>query len=274
MSAQTLTPAAGTAGGGPADALAATQRVQQLQALIAQAQQGGSTASFAAALDAASGRAQSALAAGPGAAVATAAGSATAPSATATAALTSAAYPTSSAAYTTTSAVPGVSGAPTGYTPTATATATPPAGGSASTPYDGAIAQAAARYNLDPAVLHGLIQQESGFNPNSRSSAGALGLTQLMPGTASSLGVGNPLDPLQSIEGGARYLSQMMSQFGGNTEEALAAYNAGPGAVHRYGGVPPYPETQDYVNKVLGYANAYRQSLASTSTPSPTGPIA
>ncbi len=144
---------------------------------------------------------------------------------------------------------------------------------SPSTPYDGAIAQAAARYNLDPAVLHGLIQQESGFNPNSRSSAGALGLTQLMPGTASSLGVTNPLDPVESIEGGARYLSQMMSRFGGNTEEALAAYNAGPGAVSQYGGVPPYAETRDYVNKVLGYADAYRQTSTSTGTPAPTGSI-
>lgn len=126
--------------------------------------------------------------------------------------------------------------------------------------YEGMIAQAAQRYGLDPAVLHGLIQQESGFDPNSQSSAGAAGLTQLMPGTASSLGVANPLDPGESIEGGARYLSQLMGQFGGNTTEALAAYNAGPGAVQQYGGVPPYAETQSYVSKVLGYAEAYRQS--------------
>ena len=79
-----------------------------------------------------------------------------------------------------------------------------------------------------------------------------------MPATASSLGVTNPLDPEQSIEGGARYLSQLMSQFGGNTSEALAAYNAGPSAVSRYGGVPPYGETESYVTKVLGYAESYR----------------
>ena len=126
--------------------------------------------------------------------------------------------------------------------------------------YEGMIAQAAQRYGIDPAVLHGLIQQESGFDPNSQSSAGAAGLTQLMPGTASSLGVANPLDPSESIEGGARYLSQLMGQFGGNTTEALAAYNAGPGAVQQYGGVTPYAETQSYVSKVLGYAEAYRQS--------------
>jgi soluble lytic murein transglycosylase-like protein len=133
-------------------------------------------------------------------------------------------------------------------------------GGAGASEYDPLIEQAAARNGLDPAVLHGLIQQESGFDPNSQSSAGATGLTQLMPGTASSLGVANPLNPAESIEGGARYLSQMMSRFGGNTEEALAAYNAGPGAVQQYGGVPPYAETQSYVSKVLGYAEAYRQS--------------
>lgn len=246
MSLQTLAPAA-EATGGPADAAAASQRVQQLQTLIAQARQGGSTASFAAALDAAS--------AGPSAGqAATATASASAPAASTPAPVTS--Y------------------APASYAPAPAAAIPPPAGGSASTPYDGAIAAAAARYNLDPAVLHGLIQQESGFDPNSRSSAGALGLTQLMPGTASSLGVANPLDPVESIEGGARYLSQMMSKFGGNTEEALAAYNAGPGAVSQYGGVPPYAETQDYVNKVLGYADAYRQASGSAGTPSPAWSIA
>jgi soluble lytic murein transglycosylase-like protein len=126
--------------------------------------------------------------------------------------------------------------------------------------YDSVIEQTAERYGVDPAVLHGLIQQESGFDPNAQSSAGASGLTQLMPGTASSMGVSNPLNPTESIEGGARYLSQLMTQFGGNTEDALAAYNAGPGAVQQYGGIPPYAETQSYVSKVLGNAEAYRQT--------------
>ena len=126
--------------------------------------------------------------------------------------------------------------------------------------YDSVIEQASERYGIDPAVLHGLIQQESGFDPSAQSSAGASGLTQLMPGTASSMGVANPLNPTESIEGGARYLSRLMSQFGGNTEDALAAYNAGPGAVQQYGGIPPYAETQSYVSKVLGYAEAYRQT--------------
>jgi soluble lytic murein transglycosylase-like protein len=117
-------------------------------------------------------------------------------------------------------------------------------------------------------VLHGLIEQESGFDPSATSSAGASGLTQLMPGTASSLGVANPLNPTESIEGGARYLGQLMTQFGGNTEDALAAYNAGPGAVEQYGGIPPYAETQSYVSKVLGNAEAYRQAHPTTATAS------
>jgi soluble lytic murein transglycosylase-like protein len=138
--------------------------------------------------------------------------------------------------------------------------------GAESSEYESLIAQAAARNGVDPAVLHGLIEQESGFDPNATSGAGASGLTQLMPGTASSLGVANPLDPAESIEGGARYLAQMMSQFAGNTGEALAAYNAGPGAVEQYRGIPPYAETQSYVSKVLGYAEAYRQSHPAIAT--------
>ena len=150
--------------------------------------------------------------------------------------------------------------------------AQPAVQGSASAPggeYDVLVEQAAARNGLDPAVLHGLIQQESGFDPNATSGAGAAGLTQLMPATASSLGVSNPLNPAESIEGGARYLAQMMSRFGGNTEDALAAYNAGPGAVSQYGGIPPYAETQSYVSKVLGYAETYRQSHPAAVTGMP-----
>jgi soluble lytic murein transglycosylase-like protein len=92
-----------------------------------------------------------------------------------------------------------------------------------------------------------------------------------MPATATSLGVSEPLNPAQSIEGGARYLSQMLHRFAGNTADALAAYNAGPGAVQQYGGVPPYPETQQYVAKVLGYAASYSQSAAALSS---GGPVA
>jgi soluble lytic murein transglycosylase-like protein len=147
------------------------------------------------------------------------------------------------------------------------APAAPLAGGNAtaaggSTHYDGLVAAAAQRYGIDPALLHGLIQQESGFDPNAASGAGAVGLCQLMPGTAASLGVSDPRDPAQSIDAGAKYLRQQLDAFGGDPSLALAAYNAGPGAVRRYGGVPPYAETQAYVQKVLGYANAYRSAHA------------
>jgi soluble lytic murein transglycosylase-like protein len=158
------------------------------------------------------------------------------------------------------------SSAPTSFAATLQAASTPAGGATGGSQYDQLIEQSAARYGLDPAILHGLIQQESGFDPNATSSAGAVGLAQLMPGTASSLGVTNPSDPVQSIEGGARYLSQMMSQFGGNVADALAAYNAGAGAVQRYGGVPPYAETQDYVAKVMADAEAFRQRAPSQST--------
>jgi soluble lytic murein transglycosylase-like protein len=133
-----------------------------------------------------------------------------------------------------------------------------------SSEYDALIEQAAVRNGISPAVLHGLIQQESGFDPNAVSSAGASGLTQLMPGTASTLGVANTLNPAESIEGGARYLGELSAQFGGNTEDALAAYNAGPGAVEQYGGIPPYAETQSYVANVLSNAEAYQQSHPTT----------
>lgn len=125
-------------------------------------------------------------------------------------------------------------------------------------PYAPLIVEAANRYGIEPALLFGLIEQESGFNPNAQSSAGASGLTQLMPGTAASLGVANPFDPREAIEGGARYLAQLLAEFNGNVEEALAAYNAGPGAVRAAGGVPPIPETQAYVAAVLANAKAFR----------------
>jgi soluble lytic murein transglycosylase-like protein len=125
-------------------------------------------------------------------------------------------------------------------------------------PYKAEIDAAAAKYGLDPALLRGLIRQESNFNPSAGSPAGAQGLCQLMPGTAAALGCTNPLDPAQSIDAGAKYLRQQLDAFGGDVSKALAAYNAGPGAVQRYGGVPPYGETQNYVQKVMAYADQYR----------------
>jgi soluble lytic murein transglycosylase-like protein len=135
----------------------------------------------------------------------------------------------------------------------------------ASVPYGAEITAASKRHGLDPALLAGLIEQESGFNANARSGAGAQGLTQLMPATAAGLGVTDPLDPAQSIEGGAKYLADQLDRFGGDVARALAAYNAGPGAVQRFGGVPPYAETQNYVRVVQSNAAAYRAGSSSVS---------
>jgi soluble lytic murein transglycosylase-like protein len=149
-------------------------------------------------------------------------------------------------------------------------------GAGAPTQYDAEIDAAAARYGLDPALLKGLIRQESGFDASARSGAGATGLTQLMPGTAASLGV-DPSDPAQAIDGGARYLKQQLDRFGGDPSMALAAYNAGPGAVAAYGGVPPYAETQNYVSSVLAFADQYRGGAAATpavsAVPATTTPV-
>jgi soluble lytic murein transglycosylase-like protein len=137
------------------------------------------------------------------------------------------------------------------------ATAQAPAvAGDGSTPFGAEIDAAAARHGIDPGLLRGLVRQESGFDPRAHSAAGAMGLTQLMPATAASLGVTDPYDPVQSLDGGARYLRQMLDRFGNDPAKALAAYNAGPGAVARFGGVPPYAETQHYVQNILGGATA------------------
>jgi soluble lytic murein transglycosylase-like protein len=155
-------------------------------------------------------------------------------------------------------------------------------GGTTGTPsqYDAQITAAATKYGLDPALLKGLIRQESNFNAAARSPAGAQGLTQLMPATAASLGV-DASDPAQAIDGGARYLKAQLDHFGGDPSQALAAYNAGPGAVAKFGGVPPYAETQNYVQKVLAYTAEYRSAgtttagattLATTPVPSAVPP--
>ena len=132
------------------------------------------------------------------------------------------------------------------------------AGGPVDGQFSDQINAAAQKYGIDPALLKGLIRQESNFNPNAKSPAGAAGLCQLMPGTAAALGCTNPLDPAQAIDAGAKYLSQQLKAFGGDPRKALAAYNAGPGAVQRYGGVPPYAETQNYVRSVMAFADQYR----------------
>jgi peptidoglycan DL-endopeptidase CwlO len=122
-------------------------------------------------------------------------------------------------------------------------------------PYAGLFTAAGAKYGVSPAVLAAMASQESGFNASAVSSAGAEGLMQFMPSTAAGLGV-NPLDPASSVDGAARYLSSLTGRFG-STSLALAAYNAGPGTVSRYGGIPPYAETQNYVRAVTSKAEAY-----------------
>lgn len=117
-------------------------------------------------------------------------------------------------------------------------------------PYAAQITAAARAAGIPPALLAAVAWSESGFNPRATSGAGAVGLMQLMPRTAAGLGV-DPRDPAQALAGGARYLAQQLAAFGGRTDLALAAYNAGPGAVRKHGGVPPYPETQNYVKTVL-----------------------
>jgi soluble lytic murein transglycosylase-like protein len=150
-----------------------------------------------------------------------------------------------------------------------TATAGLPATGAselpADVPFGAEITAAAKKHGIDPALLAGLVKQESGFDPNAGSPAGARGLAQLMPGTAAGLGVTNVLDPIQNLDGGAKYLRQQLDAFGGDVTRALAAYNAGPGAVQRYGGVPPYAETQNYVRIVQANAAQYRAAGATPS---------
>lgn len=123
-------------------------------------------------------------------------------------------------------------------------------------PYDGLIRRAAARNEIDPALIRAVMKQESGFRPDAVSPAGALGLMQLMPETARDLGV-DPLDPGQNVEGGARLLRTLLDRYAGRIDLALAAYNAGPAAVDKYGGVPPFPETQSYVRDVTAAYRAF-----------------
>jgi soluble lytic murein transglycosylase-like protein len=136
-----------------------------------------------------------------------------------------------------------VEGAPAYRTTTAHATSGAPR-------FDDIVVAHAQRHSLRPELVRAVIQVESGFNPQATSPKGAMGLMQLMPATARALGVRNPYDPEENIRGGTAYLRKLLDKYDGNEELALAAYNAGPGAVDRYGHVPPYRETRDYVRKV------------------------
>lgn len=125
--------------------------------------------------------------------------------------------------------------------------------------YDGLIRQVALNQGVDPDLVKGIIHVESRYNPQALSSKGAMGLMQLMPETASLLGVRDPWDPLDNITGGTKYISYLLKKYNGDLSKALAAYNAGPGAVDAYDGIPPYQETQDYVRHVLGILNGGRR---------------
>ena len=146
------------------------------------------------------------------------------------------------------------------------------------------IEQAAQRHHLDAALLAAVVHVESGGNPQAVSPAGAQGLTQLIPATAQRFGVRDLFDPAQSLDGAAKYLRGLLGQFGGDVSKALAAYNAGEGNVKKYGGIPPFAETQAYVPAVLAAYDTYRQpqpassggasSLRQGGSQHPTGDIA
>ena len=128
------------------------------------------------------------------------------------------------------------------------------------------VEESARNHGVDPLLVHSVIKTESNYNPNAVSSKGAQGLMQLMPATARDLGVRNPMNPRENIEGGVKFLKYLQTQFK-DPALALAAYNAGEGAVRRYNWIPPYPETQDYVVKV---ARNYRQAKAAAAAREPT----
>ncbi len=141
------------------------------------------------------------------------------------------------------------------------------------TPFDSLISDACARYGMDPELVRQVIRAESGFNPKARSPKGAIGLMQLMPKTARDLGVLDPWDPAQNIDGGVRYLRNMLNTFQGTTELALAAYNAGPKRVLWYGTIPPIPETRNYVSKIMGRYGKGPVSLPPGAMPADTGSL-
>ncbi|MBT1445122.1 lytic transglycosylase domain-containing protein [Shewanella sp. JM162201] len=124
--------------------------------------------------------------------------------------------------------------------------------------YEQDILLAARRYKLDPALIRAVIHAESNFDPKAISRTGAMGLMQLMPGTAKDMGVRNSFQPSDNINGGSRYLSMMLERFEGNLNHALAAYNAGPTRVEEFRGIPPYPETKAYVERVNILLSRYR----------------
>jgi len=147
-------------------------------------------------------------------------------------------------------------------------TTRPMVAGRASERFEPLVQQYAAKHGLRPGLVRAVIQVESGFNPRARSPKGAMGLMQLMPGTARELGVRNAYDPAENIRGGTAYLRQLLDRYEGNEELALAAYNAGFNAVDRHGGrVPPFAETKDYVRKVGSAAGGTPAAVERPSGP-------
>lgn len=140
---------------------------------------------------------------------------------------------------------------------------TRPIAGARARQFEPLIRQHARDHGVRPDLVRAVIQTESAFDPTAQSSKGALGLMQLMPATARELGVSDPFDPAENIRGGVQYLRQLLDRYGNNETLALAAYNAGPRAVDRYGAVPPYRETRDYVAKVRGGSGTTSASSAS-----------
>lgn len=137
--------------------------------------------------------------------------------------------------------------------------------------YDPLIQHTARRHGLDHSLVTAVIKVESDFDPGAVSSKGARGLMQLMPGTARELGVRDSFDPWENVEGGVRYLRNLLDFFNGNLPLALAAYNAGREAVLQHGGIPPYPETRQYVAKVLQYYDVFKQDMGRISSASASG---
>ena len=127
--------------------------------------------------------------------------------------------------------------------------------------YDGLVRQAAQAYQMDEALVRAVIHTESAFNPSAVSTKGASGLMQLMPETASRYGVHDVFDPVENVYAGVHYLHDLKQMFNGNMQLTVAAYNAGENAVLRYGGIPPYPETIDYVSRVIDLHGRYRQGM-------------
>jgi soluble lytic murein transglycosylase-like protein len=124
--------------------------------------------------------------------------------------------------------------------------------------FDDVILSASSRHSIDADLIRAVIKTESDFNSNARSPKGAMGLMQLMPDTAKQHNVADAYNPLDNVEGGVRHLRLLLSRYGGNVELSLAAYNAGVTAVERYGGIPPYAETREYVRRVLHFYDRYR----------------